>query len=198
MVFGQNPGRTRNGRLRFVVSHPCRKKRVRGKDGARRFGSATPGAQSVAPHAAYILVRQMSEKIIALLVAFVTHVIDAGGYVGIAALLAMNSSGIPLPSELIMPFSGALTIYHVNSAGQLALLLSGPAGRPVVDKTGLTGKYDMHLDMGQPGPPSADGSADPGSSIFTVVQEQLGLKLEGVKAPVDVLVIDRAEAPSAN
>jgi membrane protein DedA with SNARE-associated domain len=63
----------------------------------------------------------MNEKIIALLVQFVTHVIDIGGYVGIAALLAMNSAGIPLPSELIMPFSGALTIYHVNNAGQLVL-----------------------------------------------------------------------------
>ena len=63
----------------------------------------------------------MSEKIIALLVTFVTHVIDVGGYVGIAALLAINSAGIPLPSELIMPFSGALTIYHVDATGQLAL-----------------------------------------------------------------------------
>jgi membrane protein DedA with SNARE-associated domain len=63
----------------------------------------------------------MSEKIIAILVAFVTHVIDVGGYAGIAVLLALNSSGIPLPSELIMPFSGALTIYHVDGAGQLAL-----------------------------------------------------------------------------
>src|ERR1700677_1452158 len=63
----------------------------------------------------------MSEKIIALLVQFVTHVIDVGGYAGIAALLAINSAGIPLPSELIMPFSGALTIYHVNSLGELVL-----------------------------------------------------------------------------
>ncbi len=63
----------------------------------------------------------MSEKIIALLVAFVTRVIDAGGYAGIAGLLAINSAGIPLPSELIMPFSGALTIYHVDGAGQMML-----------------------------------------------------------------------------
>jgi len=70
---------------------------------------------------AYILVGRMNEKIIALLVQFVTHVIDIGGYAGIAALLTMNSAGIPLPSELIMPFSGALTIYHVNSAAQLVL-----------------------------------------------------------------------------
>jgi membrane protein DedA with SNARE-associated domain len=70
---------------------------------------------------AYILRTSMSEKIIALLVQFVTHVIDVGGYAGIAALLAANSAGIPLPSELIMPFSGALTIFHVDSLGQLVL-----------------------------------------------------------------------------
>jgi membrane protein DedA with SNARE-associated domain len=63
----------------------------------------------------------MSEKIIAFLVGFVTQVIDAGGYAGIAGLLAINSAGIPLPSELIMPFSGALTIYHADSAGQMML-----------------------------------------------------------------------------
>jgi len=63
----------------------------------------------------------MSEKIIALLVAFVTHVIDAGGYAGIVALIGVNSACIPLPSELIMPFSGALTVFHVDQLGQLAL-----------------------------------------------------------------------------
>jgi membrane protein YqaA with SNARE-associated domain len=50
----------------------------------------------------------MSERILALLVEFVTRVISAGGYAGIAALMAINSAGIPLPSELIMPFSGYL------------------------------------------------------------------------------------------
>ena len=61
----------------------------------------------------------MSEKIIAFLVGFVTHVIDAGGYAGIAGLLAINSAGIPLPSELIMPFSGALIYFHLSAAGEL-------------------------------------------------------------------------------
>jgi uncharacterized protein (TIGR03435 family) len=67
-----------------------------------------------------------------------------------------------------------------------------------VDKTGLTGKYDMHLDMGQPGPPAADGSADPRASIFSVVQEQLGLKLESQKDQVETLVIDHVERPTEN
>ena len=50
----------------------------------------------------------MSEKILALLVQFVTHVISAGGYAGIAALMGIDSAGIPLPSEIIMPFAGYL------------------------------------------------------------------------------------------
>ena len=67
-----------------------------------------------------------------------------------------------------------------------------------MDKTGLTGKYDMHLDMGQSGPPAADGSADPGASVFSAVQEQLGLKLESQKDQVENLVIDHIERPSPN
>lgn len=84
------------------------------------------------------------------------------------------------------------------TTGTLALILAGPAGRPVVDKTGLTGKYDMHLEMAQPGQAAADGSADPGASVFSAVQEQLGLKLEPEKDQVENLVIDHIERPSAN
>lgn len=93
--------------------------------------------------------------------------------------------------------NGHIDIYGATT-GTLALLLSGPAGRPVVDKTGLTGIYDMHLDMGQTGPPAADGSGDPGASVFSSVQEQLGLKLEPQKEQVEYLVIDRIERPSPN
>jgi hypothetical protein len=52
--------------------------------------------------------KSMSEKILALIVQFVTHVIGAGGYAGIAGLITLNSCGVPIPSELIMPFSGYL------------------------------------------------------------------------------------------
>ncbi|HEV2575694.1 MAG TPA: TIGR03435 family protein [Acidobacteriaceae bacterium] len=93
--------------------------------------------------------------------------------------------------------NGHIDIYGA-AMGTLALLLSGPAGRPVVDKTGLTGIYDMHLDMGQPGPPAADGSADAGPSVFSSLREQLGLKLEAQKDQVEYLVIDHIEPPSPN
>lgn len=91
----------------------------------------------------------------------------------------------------------------------LAMAMSDATGRPVINKTGLEGKFDWKLewtpDSGpqQPGP-STDkqaAAAPPdlsGPSIFTAIQEQLGLKLESQKGPAPVLIIDRAEKPSAN
>lgn len=73
---------------------------------------------------------------------------------------------------------------------------SGPAGRMVVDRTGLTGAWDFELTFAPenrgPDAPPADPNAP---SFFTAIQEQLGLKLEPTKGPVDVLVIDSAERP---
>jgi uncharacterized protein (TIGR03435 family) len=80
----------------------------------------------------------------------------------------------------------------------LATVLSYMAGRPVVDKTGLTGTYDIKMEMLQPEPPAADGRQDPGPSIFTMAQEQLGLRLESAKGSVETLVIDHVERPSEN
>ena len=60
----------------------------------------------------------MSEKILLFLVHFITRVIEGGGYAGIVALMGIESACIPLPSEIIMPFAGALTAFHVGSAGQ--------------------------------------------------------------------------------
>lgn len=108
-----------------------------------------------------------------------------------------DAVNIPGGSGFFVRGQGSIGIYGATT-GTLTLLLSGPAGRPIVDKTGLTGHYDMHLDMGQPGPLAADGSVDTGASIFSVVQEQLGLKLESQKDEVETLVIDHVERPSAN
>lgn len=68
--------------------------------------------------------------------------------------------------------------------------------RPVVDQTGLTGKYDFSLHYTVDESRTADPNAPPG--LFTAIQEQLGLKLVPVKAPADVFVVDRVEQPSAN
>jgi uncharacterized protein (TIGR03435 family) len=86
---------------------------------------------------------------------------------------------------------------------ELTRILSDRLGHNVLDKTGLTGKYDLAMEWppeDRPEPMSDGGNAPDSSapSIFTVIQEQLGLKLESHKAPVEVLVIDHVEAPSAN
>ena len=75
--------------------------------------------------------------------------------------------------------------------GSLAQSLSPVVGRVVLDRTGLTGKFDFQLKWAQD--PTADTT---GPSIFTALQEQLGLKLESTRGPVEVLVIDRVERPS--
>ena len=76
----------------------------------------------------------------------------------------------------------------------LAGILTRPAGQPVVDKTGLTGSYDINLTYA---PANDPNSTLP--SLFTAIQEQLGLKLEPAKVPVDYLVIDYADrVPTEN
>jgi uncharacterized protein (TIGR03435 family) len=70
----------------------------------------------------------------------------------------------------------------------------------VTDKTGLTGSFDFDLKWtpDDAGPTSSDASGESNVSIFTAVQEQLGLKLQPTKGPVDTLVIDHVEQPSEN
>jgi uncharacterized protein (TIGR03435 family) len=87
-------------------------------------------------------------------------------------------------------------------ASRLSLNYSTQLGRTVIDRTALTGTFDVHLkwtaeaSAGAAGPGTADDPAGP--SLFTALQEQLGLKLESAKGPVEVLVIDHVEKPSAN
>ena len=79
--------------------------------------------------------------------------------------------------------------------------------KPVVDHTGLTDRYDFKLNwtpdqsqfaqMGAHIPPASDDPNAP-PSLYTALQEQLGLKLESTKAMTDVIVIDHIEKPSAN
>ncbi|HXE08585.1 MAG TPA: TIGR03435 family protein [Acidobacteriaceae bacterium] len=83
----------------------------------------------------------------------------------------------------------------------VANMLSQVLGRTVVDKTGLTGLYDAKLNWTSDPPANAPASTDAaasGPSIFTALEEQLGLKLESAKGPVPVLVIDSIDKPSEN
>ena len=68
--------------------------------------------------------------------------------------------------------------------------------RPVLDKTGLTGKYDFKLTWAAGLNTSRDDAAAP--SAYTALQDQLGLRLEPQRAPIEVLVVDNAEKPSEN
>jgi uncharacterized protein (TIGR03435 family) len=81
----------------------------------------------------------------------------------------------------------------------LAENLTGRVNRPVIDRTGMRGSYDFVLrwtpENFQDAAPNAGPSRD-GTPIVTALQEQLGLKLEAQRAPVEFLIIDRIERPS--
>jgi uncharacterized protein (TIGR03435 family) len=93
---------------------------------------------------------------------------------------------------------GKLTGHRTNM-GELATNLSTVLGSPVLDKTGIEGSFDLTLtwtpDQLAPGQPPPDVSAP---SIYTALQEQLGLKVEAGKGPVEIIVVDSAEKASEN
>ena len=74
---------------------------------------------------------------------------------------------------------------------RLAEILSEQVGEFVADRTGLSGEYDFTLEWA---PILEDSTAAP--SLFTALNEQVGLKLEVAKSPVEVIVIDRVERPT--
>jgi bla regulator protein blaR1 len=128
------------------------------------------------------------------------HVV-AGG----AALQASSHESTSVPAQIIS---------QDEPISALAGVLSWQLGRTVVDRTDLKGRYSFKLEwvpdvgqqrmLGGPGPSAGESPAtgvprvpdSSGPSLFTAIQEQLGLKLESQKGPVDVLVIDHAEQPS--
>ncbi len=119
----------------------------------------------------------------------------------------------PRPGEVPpIPCGGFLmSLSHMAATKTTLEALSGTLSnfvdRPVADRTGLTGLYDVEFDFtpvqtpfspgpGGPAPAAPDSNAPP--LIFTALQEQLGLKLKPETAPGDVLVIDHVEEPSPN
>lgn len=105
------------------------------------------------------------------------------------------------------PSGMSFSVRNATLAEVANVLQGSVLDKPVVDQTGLSEKYDFTLkftpDPGQmagfggPPPPATD-SLDAPPDILTAFQQQLGLKLESTKAPVDVIVIDRVEKPSEN
>jgi len=123
------------------------------------------------------------------------------------------------PNNVVRPIRGQGMVMmrpgHVEAANSntemLAHILSDQLGRTVIDKTGLTSNYDYTLEWTPDNaPPPMPGGADGGAmhhensgeatgpSLFTAVQEQLGLKLETSKGATDVIVIDHIDLPSEN
>jgi len=101
------------------------------------------------------------------------------------------------PQRMVLPARNA-TMSDLVSLMQRAML-----DRPVVDKTGISGRFDFDLewapDETQFGGEVPIASADaPTAPLFTAIQQQLGLKLEATRGPVDALIVDEAERPSEN
>ncbi len=96
--------------------------------------------------------------------------------------------------------NGSLTGYGVNIK-MLTDVLGRTLQRPVVDETGVAGTFDMKLewkpDVAPPGPKDDSAELD-GSSIFTALQEQLGLRLEAKKGPVTIYVVEKVGHPTDN
>ncbi len=110
--------------------------------------------------------------------------------------------------ESMSIYGGVLTAQSLSTA-LLAANLSSQIGRIVEDRTGLPGRYDFTLrwapdqtrspsDATQFGDPRGSKSTEEGPSLFTAVQEQLGLTLKPSKGPVKVLIVDHVEMPSPN
>jgi bla regulator protein BlaR1 len=111
--------------------------------------------------------------------------LDGGGMIGTGVRAVPSPSGI--------------RYYGISMAILTQMLLPNMAGRPVVDKTGVTGYYDLTLpDLNRPSMAPSSISPEADESIFTVLPEALGLRLESAKGQVDTLVIDHVERPTEN
>ena len=126
---------------------------------------------------------------------------------GAAPPVGPPRAGEPMASCTTRLMFGPLS--RIESSGmrlaQLVGFLSLSTGRPVVDRTGLSGDFIVSVEFvaepgagSQLGPPAPAAAAPPpdAASLFTALQEQLGLKLDSRREPTEVLVIDRVEQPS--
>jgi bla regulator protein blaR1 len=128
-----------------------------------------------------------------------------------AALMSGRRGGGPAPpppdpnGPVVCGLRGSIGRISMGGflVSEFARSLQGLAGRLVIDRTGLTGPHDLELTFAQdrpngPLPPGVElPPVDPNApNLFTALQEQLGLKLESTKAPIEVLVIDSVEQPA--
>ncbi len=109
---------------------------------------------------------------------------------------AMAKRGLTGAKGSIITYDGEITASGVPISS-IVFSLTGAVGRTVIDKTGLTGTYDFEIKW-TPEHGGQTDSQDSGPSIFTAVEEQLGLKLQSAKGPVQTLVVDHIETPTEN
>jgi uncharacterized protein (TIGR03435 family) len=115
---------------------------------------------------------------------------------------AMAKRGITASNGTMIVYDGEITGGGIP-VSSLVFSLTGAVGRTVIDKTGLTGNYDVELKWtpengDQSSTDNGQTDAQSGPSIFTALEEQLGLKLQPAKGPVQTLVVDRVEMPTEN
>jgi uncharacterized protein (TIGR03435 family) len=118
-------------------------------------------------------------------------------YSGYALVIAKGGPKLQTSAEGVRPRAqvhpNGFQVWHMDAKG-IATVSSAPAGGPIVDKTGLTGTYDVTLSYAPANDPNSNLP-----SFFTALQEQLGLKLESQEVPVDFLIIDHVErTPTEN
>jgi uncharacterized protein (TIGR03435 family) len=124
--------------------------------------------------------------------------------------MTKTASGPNDPPAFFFRALGDLTVRNQNMTDFAQWMQNGVMDRPVVDQTGLTDRYDFQLKwtpdesqfaafrgVGAIVPPPTDSATAP-PQLYTAITEQLGLKMGPAKIPVDVIVIDHAEKPSAN
>jgi uncharacterized protein (TIGR03435 family) len=135
-----------------------------------------------------------------------------GGIAGLIAAGAQANQGGPCSVSGFQPATPGAVGLRVRgqTISMLSMLITQFVGRPVVDKTGLTGAYDFEfaidlrsllqqasaVGVNVPGVEAALAKLPEGPSLMTQLQEELGLKLESQRGPGDVLVIDSAELPT--
>jgi uncharacterized protein (TIGR03435 family) len=98
---------------------------------------------------------------------------------------------------------GSMTIFDAHGIGLDVYATLVRADRPVIDRTGLTGTYDIHLEWmaDEPaarGPDAGTASDPPGTALIAAIRKQLGLQLEPAKGPYEFFVIDHVERPTGN
>ncbi len=122
------------------------------------------------------------------------------------ALVQVKAGTKLKPADPTNPKAGNMNVHNGKMEAysaeikRLGYFLSYQVHRPVEDKTGLTGKYDLALEWARDdmSNSAADGTTERAPGLFTALQEQMGLKLESIKGAVDVVVIDHIAQPTEN